>query len=176
MDSLELESNLCRSPRTSMFHFALFLCWHCVFIQVSVLSLPLFFILWRADTSCHFQGIKRMASASALRISDAGCYSALNELPPLHVLHITNGKSRPRGKVKLNSCRSLSDVLTITFNVIWCVLAWIGVSLRSSPGNRGAPDELSVCRRPYQAASATRPQIELINCVCLGFFMRHDLW
>lgn len=103
-----------------------------------------------------------------------GGEAALNELPPLHVLHITNGKSRPRGKVKLNLCRSLCDVPTITFNVIWLVLGRIGVSLRSSPGNQGAPDELSVCRRPYQAA-ATQPQIELINCVCLGFFMRHDL-
>lgn len=128
----------------------------------------LFFAAARGSNGWH--------PTSTLTISDCfGREAALNQLPPLHVLHITNGKSRPRGKVKLNLCRSLCDVLTITFNVIWWVLGWIRVSLRSSPGNRGAPDELSVCRRPYQAASATQPQIELINCVCLRFFMRHDL-
>ncbi len=75
---------------------------------------------------------------SEMRIAAAG-RPILNELPPLHVLHITNGKSRPRVKVKLNLCSTLCDVLTITFNVIWWVLFWIGVSLSTPLGNHAAP-------------------------------------
>lgn len=48
--------------------------------------------------------------ASALTIRDVAYCSKgafLNELPPLHVLHTTNGKIRERGKVKLNMYSSL---------------------------------------------------------------------